>query len=81
MRILDPKIREKISIVYDLNDADYVIDNHRKKCSSTPGEENLEKNFSIIYSLIVDGNIINTVDLVEDVIENLIALLNTKLNK
>ncbi len=61
LRILDPKIREKISIVYDLNDADYVIDNHRKKWSSTPGEENLEKNFSIIYSLIVDGNIINTV--------------------
>ena len=61
LRILDPKIREKISIVYDLNDADYVIDNHRKKWSSTPGEENLEKDFSIIYSLIVDGNIINTV--------------------
>ena len=61
LRILDPEIREKISIVYDLNDADYVIDNHRKKWSSTPGEENLEKDFSIIYSLIVDGNIINTV--------------------
>ena len=61
LRILDPKIREKISIVYDLNNADYVIDNHRKKWSSTPGEENLEKNFSIIYNLIIDGNIINTV--------------------
>ena len=61
LRILDPKIRGKISIVYDLNDAGYVIDNHRKKWSSTPGEENLEKNFSIIYSLIVDGNVINTV--------------------
>ena len=59
--IVDPKIRENISIVYDLNNADYVIDNHRKKWSSTPGEENLEKNFSIIYNLIIDGNIINTV--------------------
>ena len=61
LRIIDPKIREKISIVYDLNDADYVIDNHRNKWSSTPGEEILERNFSIFYNLIIDGNIINTV--------------------
>ena len=61
LRILKPEVREKISIVYDLKDADYVIDNHIKKWSSTPGEETLKNNFSIFYELIVDGNIVNTV--------------------
>ena len=61
LRLLDPKLRKKINIVYDLNQADYVLDNHMKKWSSTPGEENLQKDFSIFYNLIIDGNIINTV--------------------
>jgi len=61
LRILKPEVRKKISIVYDLKDADYVIDNHIKKWNSTAGEETLKKNFSIFYKLIVDGNIINTV--------------------
>ena len=61
LRILKPEIREKISIVYDLKDADYVIDNHIKKWNSTPGEETLKNDFSIFYELIVDGNVINTV--------------------
>ena len=61
LRILKPEIREKITIVYDIKDADYVIDNHIKKWNSTPGEETLKKNFSIFYNLIVDGNIVNTV--------------------
>ena len=61
LRLLDPKLRKKINIVYDLNQADYVLDNHMKKWSSTPGEENLQKDFSVFYNLIIDGNIINTV--------------------
>ena len=32
-----------------------------KKWGSTPGEETLKKDFSIVYNLIIDGNIINTV--------------------
>ena len=61
LRILDPEIRNKISIVYDLREADFVIDNHIKKWNTTPGEETLKRNFSIVYNLIIDGNIINTV--------------------
>ena len=61
LRILSTKDREKIAIVYSVNQADFVIDNYMKKWSSTPGEENLAKNFKIVYNLIVDKNIINTV--------------------
>ena len=61
LSLLDPKLRKKINIVYDVNQADYVLDNHMRKWSSTPGEENLKKDFSIVYNLIIDGNIINTV--------------------
>ncbi len=61
LRILDPKLREKVTVVYDLNQADYVIDNHMRKWSSTPGEEILKKDFNIVYNLIIDENIINTV--------------------
>ena len=61
LRLIEPEIRKKIRIVYDLNQADYIIDNHMKKWSSTPGEENFKKDFSIVYNLIIDGNLINTV--------------------
>ena len=61
LRLLAPKLRKKINIVYDINQADYVLNNHIRKWSSTPGEENLQKDFSIVYNLIIDGNIINTV--------------------
>ncbi len=61
LKLFNPKLRKKINVVYNLNQADYVIDNHMKKWGSTPGEETLKKDFSIVYNLIIDGNIINTV--------------------
>lgn len=61
VRILPSSEREKISVVYNIDNADYVVDNYMKKWSSTPGENNLMKDFKIVYNLIIDGNIINTI--------------------
>ena len=61
LRVLPTKDREKITIVYNVNQADYVIDNYMKKWSSTTGEHNLNSQFNVIYDLIIDDNIINTV--------------------
>jgi len=60
-RILDQEKRNKIKIVYDVKQADFVIDNYMKKWSTTPGKEILNKEFMIVYNLTVDGNIINTI--------------------
>ena len=60
-RILKAEQIDNIKIVYDINDADFVINNHMKKWSTTPGEENLKKDFKIVYNLIVDENFINTI--------------------
>ena len=61
LRVLPSNEREKISIVYSVNQADYVINNYMKKWSSTDGEENLANDFKVVYNLIIDENIINTV--------------------
>ena len=61
LRVLPLEQKEKISIVYSVDQADYVIDNYMKKWSSTDGEQNLESDFSIAYNLIIDENVINTV--------------------
>ena len=61
LRVLPIKDRKKISIVYNVDEADYVIDNYMKKWSSTSGEQNLNNHFNVIYNLIIDENIINTV--------------------
>ena len=60
-RILKAEQINNIKIVYDINDADFVIDNHIKKWNTTSGEENLKKDFKIVYNLIIDENIVNTI--------------------
>ena len=61
LRVLPLEQKEKISIVYSVDQADYVIDNYMKKWSYTDGKQNLESDFSIAYNLIIDENVINTV--------------------
>ena len=60
-RILKVDQFKKIKIVYNINEADFVIDNYMKKWSTTPGEENLSKDFKVVYNLIIDGNVVNTI--------------------
>ena len=59
--ILDVKTRNKILIVRDLNQADFVIDNYRKKWDKVDGSEFLNTNFEKIFDLSIDDRIINTV--------------------
>ena len=55
---LENKERERVTIVNNITDAEYVVDNfnYRKK----PNKVYLEKNFKILHNIIVDGNKINT---------------------
>ena len=61
LRVLPLNEKEKISIVYSVDQADYVINNYMKKWSYTDGQENLANDFKVVYNLIIDENIINTV--------------------
>jgi len=60
--ILKKKIRQKISIINDINDADYIINNYRDWRGITrPSDFVAPKNFKIFHEIKVDGVSINTV--------------------
>ena len=50
-----------ILIVRDLNQADFVIDNYRKKWDKVDGSEFLNTNFEKMFDLSIDDRIINTI--------------------
>ena len=60
-RILDENLKDKITIVYDIKDADYVIDNHMKRWSNVPGQETLKDKFKVVYNLVIDDNVVSTI--------------------
>ena len=60
--ILKKKIRQKISIINDINDADYIINNYRDWRGITrPSDFVAPKNFKVFHEIKVDGVSINTV--------------------
>ena len=61
LRVLDETGRNKISIVHNLKEADYVVDNYRKKWDKIDNFNLLKTNFKKIHNLIIDGNIISTI--------------------
>jgi len=61
-KILDKKIREKINIVGDANDADYLTNNYRDwNGVIKPTKFITPENFKIIYEIKVDDVSINTI--------------------
>ena len=61
LRVLDETGRNKISIVHNLKEADYVVDKYRKKWDKIDNFNLLKTNFKKIHNLIIDGNIISTI--------------------
>lgn len=61
-KILKNTIRQKISIINDINDADYIINNFRDWRGITkPGDFTAPKNFKIFHEIKIDGVSINTI--------------------
>ena len=61
-KILKKNNREKIEIVYDINNADYVIDNHRDwRGKTSPYNKKILEGFNVIHEIYVDNFIINTI--------------------
>ena len=61
LKIMSKNNREKFEVVHDLYQADYAIDNYRKKWNKTPGIDLLKTKFIKIYDLKVDGNVISSI--------------------
>ena len=61
-KILDKKIRNKISITNDINNADYIVNNYRDWRGITlPNDFITPKNFEIFHEIKVDNISINTI--------------------
>ena len=61
-KILKKEIREKINIVHNANDADYITNNYRDwRGEIEPTKFIIPKNFKIIYKITVDDVSINTI--------------------
>ena len=61
-KIIDKKIREKIDIAYDINNADYIVNNYRDwNGEIDPTNFKVPENFKILYEIKVDNIPINTI--------------------
>ena len=61
-KIIKKEIREKIDITYDVNSADYIINNYRDwKGITIPTNFMKPKNFKILYEIKIDDVAINTI--------------------
>jgi len=61
-KIIDKKMREKIDIAYDINNADYIVNNYRDwRGEIDPTNFKVPENFKILYEIKVDDVPINTI--------------------
>ena len=61
-KIIKKEIRERIDVTYDVNSADYIINNYRDwKGITTPTNFMIPKNFKILYEIKIDDVAINTI--------------------
>ena len=61
-KIIKKEIREKIDITYDVNSADYIINNYRDwKGITMPTNFIAPKNFKILYEIKIGDVAINTI--------------------
>lgn len=61
-KIIKKEMREKIDITYDVNNADYIINNYRDwKGVTLPTNFIAPKNFKILYEIKIDDVAINTI--------------------
>ena len=61
-KIIRKEIRERIDITYDVNSADYIINNYRDwKGITMPTNFMTPKNFKILYEIKIDDVAINTI--------------------
>ncbi len=61
-KIIRKKIRERIDITYDVNSADYIINNYRDwKGITIPTNFMTPKNFKILHEIKIDDVAINTI--------------------
>ena len=61
-KIIKKEIREKIDITYDVNSADYIINNYRDwKGITIPTNFMTPKNFKILHEIKIDDVAINTI--------------------
>jgi len=62
IKILDKKKRKKLSIVYNIEEADYIINSYRDwRGKNAPSKFIIPKNFNIFYEIKVDNVPINTI--------------------
>jgi len=61
-KIIKKKLREKIDITYDINSADYIVNNYRDWTGRTkPTNFKMPENFKILHEIKVDDVSINTI--------------------
>ena len=61
-KIIKKEIRERIDITYDVNSADYIINNYRDwKGITIPTNFMTPKNFKILYEIKIDDVAISTI--------------------
>lgn len=59
--ILEKKERDRIKIVHDINEADYLIDNYRKKSIRTSYDKIINDKFEKIHDIVIDKKVINSI--------------------
>ena len=59
--ILKKSKKDKIKVVHDLREADFVIDNYRKKWDKKIDYTILNEKYKKIFDLVIDERIINTI--------------------